>query len=175
MTIRVIVPFTDVHPLADRALREVVPEAERVDVGGNNLAYSRLLAELWADGESFLIIEHDNEITAAALQEAISCDCPWGVNPYNGAGRSWEHSALIDKGLGCTRFSAILLANVPDAAMKANAINDGGSVCPPGHWKRLDARLYGVLRDAGYRQHLHSRILHHHWYQYGCACGKDHE
>lgn len=143
-------------------------------VGRDPLAYSRLLAGLWEAGDAFLVVEHDVEPTAEAVTQAAVCSCPWSVSPYKGSGPSHAEAAMLTGSLGCTRFSAALLAEVPDAMQRANALNDGASVCPPGHWQRLDARLLHVLRDAGFWPHQHVPVLHHHVYAYGCACGEDH-
>lgn len=48
---RVVVPYTSIHPITDHALRELAPEAERVRVTGT-LGYSQLLTELWRDGDT---------------------------------------------------------------------------------------------------------------------------
>lgn len=146
---------------------------ERVDVGGSPFDYSRLLATLWADGESFMVVEHDIELTARAYMEAVQCACMWATNPYRGAGPSFDKAVMLDRALGCTRFRAELLAGFPEAVNVANSLDDGGAVCPPGHWKRLDCRLLGVLRQAGHVPHVHSTVIHHHSYEYGCACGAE--
>lgn len=171
---RVIVPFTDIHPCTERALASLVPDVQRVDVGGDPLAYSRLLAELWASGDDFLVVEHDIQLTAEALRQAGECDCVWSTSPYRGAGTSWAAATLLTRSLGCTRFRGELTRRLPTVVAEANARNDMGSVCPPGHWKGLDARLYSVLRGEGLEPHLHAEVPHHHLYSYGCACGGDH-
>lgn len=145
-----------------------------MDVSGDPYAYSRLLARLWREGESFLVVEHDIEVSGRAVRQARHCPCLWGLSPYAGPGPSFEGAALLTVALGCTRFSAKLLAKEPDALDEANAIDDAGSAAPPGHWLRLDARLYSVLRQRGYMPHIHEAVAHHHQYAYGCACGRTH-
>lgn len=167
---RVVVPHTRIHPLTDVALREVAPDAERVFLGSDPIAYSRLLEELWAAREPFLIVEHDIEPTAEALRQALQCECWWSTSPYRGAGK-----ALIDQALGFTRFRSELMGVAPDVVARANRMDDGGPQCPPGHWQRLDARLVSVLRNDGYHPHHHVEVPHHHVYDYGCACGEVHE
>lgn len=138
-------------------------------LGRGPLAYSRLLGELWAARKPFLVVEHDIEVTSEALTEALDCTCTWGVSPYRG-----PDQGLIDRALGFTRFRPAIMEASPDAMSRANAINDHGPGAPPGHWKLLDARLLSVLTGDGHRPHLHSEVPHHHRYDKGCACGRDH-
>lgn len=145
-------------------------------MSGSIFAYSQLMAELWRDGEPFLVWEHDIEPDAVALREALTCPCEWGVSPYRGpSATDWEHAAVLKSSLGFTRFSAEIIKALPDAVEQANQINDGGSVCPPGDWKRLDCRLYSILRGAGDEMrtpHFHTEVKHHHFFaNYGCSCG----
>ena len=143
-----------------------------MNVGKDPFAYSRLMAELWADGESFLLVEHDTEVTDRALRQALHCACWWSTSPYRGPG-----GQLLTRSLGFTRFRGQLLAAAPDAMTLANQIDDGGSVCPPGHWKRVDCRLLSVLTGPPHRYapHVHAEVPHHHWYDSACACGGNHE
>ena len=150
------------------ALAELVPDAERIDVSGDEFAYGRLLAELWRDGDSFLIIEHDIEATIRALEEARCCGCPWGANPYR-HGRS----GLLREALGFTRFSSDLLRDFPDAVERSDEIKvqERGP-----DWLYLDGRLHATLVAAGYAVHMHrAEVGHHHWLGdidgEHCSCG----
>lgn len=128
----------------------------------STLAYSELLAELWREAEDFLVVEHDIELTAEALREALECPCEWSTSPFPSPGPS-----PFTMSLGCTRFRKSLMEQLPQAVDRANRIDDSGSVCPPGHWKLLDARLYSVLRGTApdlRSPHLHSPVPHHHEY-----------
>ena len=126
-------------------------------MSGSTTAYSRLVARVWGDRQSFLLVEHDIELTEEALRHALACGCSWSVNPYKGK------NGLFTRSLGCTRFRSSLLEAFPQAMSMANAMNDSG-ISPPGHWNRLDGRLDHVLRTAGYRPHLHTEVPHHHEY-----------
>jgi hypothetical protein len=177
---RVIAPFTTRHPDAERALREHAPGAEWWDVSESLFSYSQLVEDLWKTGESFLIVEHDIEVNQKALAQAKHCNCSWGVSPYKASSfYGFEEAPLLSTALGFTRFGASLLREFPDAVSRANAIDDEGSICPPGDWRRFDARLYSVLTDpknGGRRPHIHAEVIHHHHYSnYGCSCGRDHE
>jgi hypothetical protein len=142
-------------------------------VSGSVFAYGQLMAELWADAESFLLIEQDIEVSLRALRQARHCRCEWSVSPYGGP----SPGSLLSQSLGCTRFRSSLIRALPDAVKEANQINDAGTVVPPGHWGRVDCRLYSRLRGSGESirtPHLHEVVAHHHHFQYGCGCGGNH-
>jgi hypothetical protein len=158
--------------LTERSLSELV--VERVDVSRSDFAYSQLVEKVWSEGKSFLLIEHDIELTYTALKEAMECPCEWSTSPYKGSGTSFDMAGLNAHSLGFTRFREALIAAVPDAVSRANAIDDSGSICPPGHWKLFDGRLLSILRQEGHEPHVHSEVPHHHAYPYGCSCGGEH-
>lgn len=166
---RVIVPYTETHPISLSALSDLCPDAEHFDVSESDTAYAKLLERLWGEYRTFLVIEHDIEIKVEALQEAQSCLCEWSVSPYRGI-----MGSLVDNALGCTRFRSSLMKRFPDAIARANQIDDNGSICGPGNWKRLDGRVLHILRTLGAEPHRHSEVLHHHKYAEGCACGGYH-
>lgn len=142
-------------------------------MGGSPFAYSRLLEQIWQDQESALIIEHDIELNARVLRQAMHCSCEWGISPYKGIGTDFHSAGLLTVSLGCTRFRSSLMKRFPQAIAEANAIDDNGSICPPGHYLRLDGRVHHVLMRSGYEPHRHDLVTHHHLYAYGCSCGED--
>lgn len=177
-----VIPFTprNYHPLARASHDRLLPDAERVDVSKGDDAYWRLLGQLWG-GEEFGVVEHDIEVTEAAIQEAEECECLWASSPYRGPG----HGLLLHS-LGFVRFRQELLRAVPQLMGVVGQLKDSIEVAP-GHWRRLDARTEGTLRDleqrcgVAFAPHTHSEVLHHHVYQdperqsgWFCACGQDH-
>ena len=197
--LRTVVPFTDIHPLAERALKRFAPAAERIktarcdlprDCGARgcaiqirhchhdqscSLVYSELLRDLWSRGDDLLIIEHDIEIHAGLVEEARSCPQLWCTWPYNGPGWTDPNSdPLLYESLGCSRFSSKLMRAEPDLLAVASALSQG---LPAGDWRRLDASILPTLPERGYTAHRHfPPVLHHHRYEpEGCACGGKHE
>lgn len=167
---RVIVPFTaQYHPLA-RASHDAIPGIERVDVSARTDAYQWLLSDLWGYQETFLIIEHDVESTDRAIKQARHCACLWGSSPYIGPGGK----DFVERGLGFVRFRKELMVAEPDLMGAVAGLDDGKDV-PPGHWRRLDARIRGVLEGREYQAHIHSPVLQHHVFEGICACGTNHE
>lgn len=146
-----------------------------MDVGRDPFAYARLLEQMWADGESFLIVEHDVQLTPRALRQALHCACWWSAAPYTGQGQTHRQASLIVQSLGCVRFRRQIIEAVPGAISRANSGQDAASsICPPGHWKCLDGRILSSLGIEGFKPHQHDEVPHHHRYDYGCACGENH-
>jgi hypothetical protein len=149
-------------------MRLYAPRAERYDVSGSLTAYSELLCRVWAEGESFLNVEHDVEIGPDTVRQAFDCQEPWCVWPYHLAGHN-----LIRWSLGCVRFHAKLLKAEPDLMAVASS-KIGNRSMPPGDWHRLDAEIMPLLRERGYGEiaHQHDPVIHHHHYfGEGCSCG----
>jgi len=171
---RVVCPFTRIHPLTDAALQAHAPHAERIRIPENDLvAYCKLLTERWALVEDLLVVEQDIEIRAGLIEEAEQCTegwwCCW---PYMGQG--WSNpsgDALIYESLGCTKFSAELMRAEPDLLMVAGSIRHSKDM-PPGDWHRLDVSISPTLKQRGYTPHRHMPpVIHHHLYAEGCSCG----
>lgn len=166
---RVVVPFTNVHPLADTAVQRHAPHAERVYVGDRDDSYWRLLSGLWADGEAFVVIEHDIEIHATVLEAFAACTSPWCTFGYL---ISWGDAELLTRGLGCVRFGVGAMAMVPDATTDPDVLGAGGD--PSRDWRRLDTRIAGRLSSGGLEPCVHGTVVHHHIYGGHCACGREH-
>lgn len=186
---RVVVPHVGVHSLASRALDRYAPGAERIYVGHHEYAYRDLIAKLWKEGESFLLVEHDVEIHGDVLRQLLRCEKagePWCLFGYPGAGDESGDRVLL-RSLGCTRFGAPLLRALP------SFMED----LPVHHWTRLDGEMYPRLTvwrhedgspcdhriiegevacPAGplwrYQPHVHTpNVGHHHWRGDRCDCG----
>ena len=72
-------------------------------------------------------------------------------------------NALLWHALGCTRFSAQLMAERPFDF-------------PITDWHALDTRVCRTLTDLGYMPHQHRPIvLHHHVLSGLCTCCQEHE
>lgn len=115
--------------------------------------YAKLLRELWAAGEDFAVVEHDVVPTQDVLDEFHGCWHLYCAAPY-----PW--TTTVGPALGCTRFSAALLEEYPDAMeIAARLPSDYGH---PGHYRQLDVRLMQtVLRDLyGLQPHCHAPAEH---------------
>lgn len=83
--VRVIVPCAGsarqdfdgpVHPATREALARFAPHAEYHDVSASEDAYWELLASVWADGEGFVVVEHDVVVDADTLPAFDACPEP---------------------------------------------------------------------------------------------------
>ena len=147
---RVVVPHTARHP---DTIAGAPPGAEWVRVSEDRFAYWRLLCRLWADGEGFMVLEHDVVCRPDVLDQFGTCDEPWCAFPY----ADMCCAACVEKWrntLGCTRFSAEIIRAVPDAV----------SGITPGmrDWHCLCNGLGAALRTAGFTHHWHAPPVRHH-------------
>lgn len=152
----VAVSAGDPHPAHLAALRGL--SVRRVNLAGDPYAYGRLLGELWATGEEFCVVEGDIAPQPATLAGLAGCPREWCPCPYPGPG-----GVTLTRSLGCTRFSAGLLAAHPTLVADALGVDDSTDT-PPGHWARLDVRVAGLLTAAGVNPHPHPAVAHHHNY-----------
>lgn len=161
---KVVCPFTRISPETRAALDASGYEWSAEDVSYCNATYTLLLTCLWRNGEAFAVVEHDIVPHPGALAELEACPEPWCVFPY-----AYQHGTHA--GLGCARFSASLLAAVPDAVTQTLA--EATQAHPSGHWCQLDDRLSRVLQRRGYTRHVHSPEVGHlsPWPAHGCVAG----
>ncbi len=159
--IRVFCPYTTLHPRTRSALVEHAPDAEVMDLGTSHDAYYNALSELWRGGKTFLVVEHDIEIHEGVLPQLRECDEPWCLFPYRG-----PEDVMLTSSLGCTLFSAELLARHPQVMAEL----------PVRDWRRLDCELSPRLMQLGYEPHVHEpMVLHHHVRENGrCDCREEH-
>lgn len=167
--LKVVCAYTKIHPRTEAALLRHAPQAERVSVAESDTAYCALLTRLWEQGKTFLLVEHDIAIHAKVIPITRRCAEPWCAWPYLGAGFWDEGDALLYNSLGCTKFSAELMAAEPDLMAVAGAM-DGGLFA--GDWRRMDVSILATLISRGYQPHTHLPVVtHHHFYPiHGCAC-----
>lgn len=108
---RVIYPYTYRNAETEAG---APPGAEWYDVSGDDHAYWRLLRDVWADGETFAVVEHDVQCRPDVFEQFEACPEPWCVFPYTPICH-WACQEAWANMLGCTRFTAELIAACPDA------------------------------------------------------------
>lgn len=159
---RVIVPFTVRHPRVEAA---VPVGAEWRDVSGDSHAYWRLMCELWADQETFAVVEHDVLWRSDVTDQFASCLEPWCVFRY----RNICHAACMDAWanmLGCTRFRAELIRARPHAVISIpENQRDWHNLCDSIAGDKvggMPAPLRpGSLRAGGFKHHWHHPGVRH--------------
>src|ERR1700733_7173190 len=106
---KLVIPYAKQFPV--EALQAATELALPLDlytwnVGDSDSAYFDLLARLWKEQESFIVIEHDIIVTEAAIVGLIECPNTWCSCPY-----PWYDSLL--HGLGCTKFDQQIMQEFP--------------------------------------------------------------
>lgn len=170
---RVICPHVNrTHPLTAESLSDHVPNAEWFYVGGAPDSYWRLLCDLWGRRESFLLIEHDMELHEGVIPDLAECPAPICLFPYPGPtpSKGWSQSnpedSLLYRSLGCTRFSAAVMAAQPNFMLDLTEHR----------WQFLDTVIIPGLMELDYVTHVHwPAVLQHHVWAGRCSCGTGHE
>lgn len=154
---RVVLPYTHLHPATVRRANTHLPTHTRVRLNPNDpTAYQTLLARLWADRRTFLLVEHDIGVHAGVAAQLDHCRSAWCAFAYPGPGRMLYE-------LGCTRFRVGLLASEPDVFAEIDTLPFDG--LPRGDWRRLDVRLADVLARRGWARCVHTPpVEHYHTY-----------
>lgn len=161
-TARVLCCTAQPHPAAAAALAAHVPQAEVVDVTGDNYAYWREISARWTGDADLVVIEQDIEVGEGTVAELAACDQDWCVFAYP----IFRTRVRLRVGLGCTKVSAAAQRKV-----SAAAVAEGFGLCAQcrgkGCWWHLDGRIATMLKRGGFFPHVHGDVVHHH--DYGAA------
>lgn len=132
-----------------RALDRYAPDAERVDVSGDQANYWHEIRDRWNGTEDLVVIEQDNEITAETIPSFEACDQDWCTFAYDGIYGQLDHS------LGCTKFSARLQRRFPHETIAGDGLV----------WHLIDLRIGKLFHDLHKLEcHVHGTVKHHHDY-----------
>lgn len=139
--------------------------AEVVWVGESDESYWELLAELWASGGGFCIVEHDVVPGPTALASLEACQAEWCAVPY-------PYLNGMYPGLGCARFRGSLTRRAPLVMEQVATITNSSH--GPKHWCTLDAWMQRVIRGQGLAgAHVHNQETAEHlgdqWPSHGCV------
>lgn len=164
--LRLVIHYTSGLRPEVRALGESLG-AEFIDVSGSDTAYFDSFDRLWLQGRSYINGEQDALPTVALLDAMWRCDhelCGgyyWqGGHPVM-PGKSEPRPGGADRvthTLACVKFSAALLARLP------NAMKDAIRRSPARRWTQLDLALIhpnGVLAQHGAEVHVHEPAIQH--------------
>lgn len=150
---KVIVPFTKLHPQVAPALIAAGVAATFVEVPKWD-SYMRLLCELWAAEEPFMLVEQDIVVRPGLVEELEACPEPW-CGFVNDVGLG------IYPTLGCTRFDATYPRRFPELIERAARIRVAD--VRAGHWRHMDVAIDRVfhreLEIRGPHQH-HPEVMH---------------
>lgn len=147
------------RPDALESVRRHAPQADLIDVAGDDLAYWREIRARWTGAEDLIVIEHDIQIGPGTVASLESCDRDWCTFAYDIFG-----CKRLVNALGCTKLSARLQRAVPAGRVAAAFAH-----CPAcqgeGCWWHLDNYIARTLEDAGFAPHVHGDIPHLHDYK----------
>lgn len=167
-TARVLCCTVTPHPVAAAALASYAPQAEVLDVTGDNYAYWNAIAARWTGERDLIIVEQDIEIGPRTVQVMEGCRQDWCCHAYP----IFRTRVRLRVGLGCIKISAAAQRKIP-----VGKIAEGFSTCAAckgkGCWWHLDGRIAAMLKRAGYFPHVHGDVTHHHDYDTGMVESED--
>lgn len=140
---RIVVPYAttqDTWLITRQNLQAQGIEAEYVDVTGRGSGYPDLFRQLWADGEPFILVEHDILPWHGALNLLDECEEPY-------CGFVYQVRNHLETWLGCTKFEPARLGEVP--------------LPPELDFWQFDVPVTAELANAGYRKHVHGPAVVH--------------
>lgn len=156
---KLVVAFCQLHPkTAQAALAELKADAQIVwaDTSGSDTAYFEAIERHWAEGQTFVLLEQDKLPVPGALRALHDCPASWCTYPVPMA-HNGQPCDFVS--LSCTKFSAELMAAVPDLMDRVAKLNMGRG---PKHWDRLDmsmalecTKALGRMRRPPYECHWH--------------------
>jgi hypothetical protein len=139
--VRVVVPYTQLRPGVEEAIILGGYRPQLEFVGAAPTDYWALVRSLWAEGQTFALVEHDIVVQRHTLAGMERCSSRWC------AARYWYQGRPFFAGLGCVVFRAELLAGEPEVVIAAGAMDLAGH--GQRHWCSLDYALTTQLSQRG--------------------------
>ena len=161
---RVLCCTVSPHEKAMQALAEYAPQAEIVDVTGDNYRYWNEIRERWTGKTDLIIIEQDVEISEDVISSMESCDQDWCCYAYP----IFRTKVRLRVGLGCIKISARAQRKVTPEKI-AEAFSTCAACRGKGCWWHLDGNIAAQLKRGGFFPHVHGDVIHHHDYETGMA------
>ena len=157
------------YPSARRALAQYAPDAELVDVSGDDYGYWEQIRGRWTGETDLLLVEQDVELTDQVMPQLGECASLWCTFGYV-YWRTWPPST---DACGCARYTARLQRDIPAEVIEA-AWGTCGVCCGPdgragygrpprpGCWRHVDAAILTAFGEAGLKQSCrHGPLLAH--------------
>lgn len=139
----IYVPYSKLQPATLISL--IGYDYEPVKVTGK-YGYSKYFKQRWAEGQTFINIEHDCVPWPGAIEAIEQCEQDWCVYNYSLPVHRQQNLGIVEAGgipLGCIKISAHLIAETKDCWDK------------PIDWSYCDGHLADYLRARGFRPHQH--------------------
>lgn len=165
---KLVVAYCKLLRATEEAVLASIDELDEViwaDTSSSDTAYFELLAEHWALGSTFVVLEQDKIPDGSALRELHDCPEGWCTYPFPMADGS---PAFRDfPTLGCTKFSAEIMRSNPHLPERVGKLRAMGLLADP---KRLDMAI-AVQLGRRVKPHWHEdgRVDHRHEHPAGVS------
>jgi hypothetical protein len=165
--LKVVVAYVQLHPKTIEAVWASADEQDDIrwaDTSASDDAYYKLLADCWAERETFVLLEQDKMPAPFALRDLYDCESPWCTYPVPMAhnGQPCDFCSL-----SCTKFGSELISAAPDLMERVAKLDMGRG---PKHWDRLDMSMALECARALGRMRLNPQV---HWHPAGMV-GHEH-
>jgi hypothetical protein len=127
------------------------PHAEQVKIQPGSNYYAEQIAQWWAIGEPFIIVEHDVVPWPGAIEMLAECPEPWCAIEVHPGYHLIRHGSV---GLSCIKVVPKLLSAISEQEDRPRA---SGAPFPDDYipWHATDSVFSQVLFDRGYMVHQH--------------------
>jgi hypothetical protein len=142
---KIVCPYTRLQWATELTLRIEEVNTRFVYTGNSDTAYYDLVRELWSQGETFIVVEHDIVIWPGALR--VTWECPHPLCVYYAPGPV----GVI--GLGCVKYGKDLISSFPSHLDNIDPSQRS--------WRMLDKSLTWDLINKGISFHNHEPMVSH--------------
>jgi len=154
--VKVVVPHTEFRPDLCRLLEADGINARYMSTVEHD-DYWRCLYDVWAEGETFIVLEGDKYPAPGALRELWNCPHLWCIFPVPMRGTDVVSPY---PSLACAKFDAELMLAAP---MLMDAVGDVDLGLGQREWSRLDLAVAGFTsniaachtHEPGFVEHRH--------------------
>jgi hypothetical protein len=156
----VIVPYTDLQTRTKASLNSPLLDVHFLLLSNRDNAYWEALKNVWHEGRSFIVVEHDIIASVKALLDLWLCPSPWCSQPYQYRGSGWIRA------LGCTKFSSEIIEKVPDLFERILELPFPKDPTKKAtYWRSLDSFMFKILKGEGFQVCPHDiKVGHFHRY-----------
>ena len=141
---KVVVPCIDLHPVIPEVLESEGVIARYFDVAGDDEAYWSVLCAMWAETETFIVLQDDKIPMPGAISAIHECSSLWCA--YHALASNGEEPSMPS--LSCAKFDGALMSQFPRLMVENVGMKGYGQI-PPRHHYHVDRAINDELTLRG--------------------------